>query len=144
MTSPKNTLQVTVQRIIPAPPDEVFDGWLDPKVPGNPWNFADEFRLDATPGGLFYWRTKDAHHYGRFIKIDSPVSIRHTWVSASTLGAESVVTVTFEQKGGETLLTLVHSGLPDTEQGKGHEKGWNFFLERFSDQMSLVRAGRPD
>jgi len=39
--------------------------------------------------------------------------------------------VTFQKKGEDTLMTLVHSGLPDTEGGRGHEKGWNFFLDNF-------------
>ena len=140
MTLSTNTLEVTVQRTIPAHPDEVFDGWLDPKVPGNPWNFAEECKLDAKEGGLFYWRIRDTHHYGRFIKIDRATCIQHTWVSANTLGEESVVTLTFEKQGDETLMTLVHSGLPETERGRGHEKGWNFFLDKFSEQIGVVRA----
>jgi uncharacterized protein YndB with AHSA1/START domain len=140
----KNTLEVRVQRTIPAPPDEVFDGWLDPKVPGNPWNFAEEFSLDAKAGGLFYWRSRDAHHYGRFIKIERAACIQHTWVSANTLGEESVVILTFEKQGDETLMTLVHSGLPETERGRAHEKGWNFFLANFSERIGVIRAGRAE
>lgn len=138
----KNALQVKVQRTIPALPDEVFDGWLDPKVPGNPWNFAEEFSLDPKPRGLFYWRAKGNHHYGRFLKLVRPDCIQHTWVSSSTLGEESIVTLELERKGDETSLTLVHSGLPDTEGGRGHEKGWTFFLDKFSEYLGLVRGGR--
>jgi hypothetical protein len=32
-------------------------------------------------------------------------------------------------------MTLVHSGLPDTDGGRGHEKGWNYFLEIFREQF---------
>jgi hypothetical protein len=53
-------------------------------------------------------------------------------VSPSTLGRESNVTVTFEKQGGGTRMTLVHSDLPDTDGGRGHEKGWNHFLGIFA------------
>jgi len=35
-------------------------------------------------------------------------------MSRSTLGEETTVTVTFQEKGEDTLMTLVHSDLPDT------------------------------
>jgi uncharacterized protein YndB with AHSA1/START domain len=137
-----NNLEVTVQRVIPAACDAVFDGWLDPEVPGNPWNFAEEFSLDARPRGLFYFRARDKHHYGRFLKLERPNCIQHTWVSANTLGEESLVSVTFEKEGEETLMTLVHSGIPDTERGRRHENGWSFFLEEFAREVVMAQAGR--
>jgi hypothetical protein len=30
----------------------------------------------------------------------------------------------------------VHSGLPDTDRGRGHEKGWNYFLDIFSQKFA--------
>jgi hypothetical protein len=45
------------------------------------------------------------------------------------------VTVTFKKKGDETLMTLVHSDLPDHELARGHEKGWNYFLDIFPGQF---------
>jgi uncharacterized protein YndB with AHSA1/START domain len=40
MSKPMKTLELKFERTISAPPDEVFDAWLNPKVPGNPWNAA--------------------------------------------------------------------------------------------------------
>jgi hypothetical protein len=56
-------------------------------------------------------------------------------MSPKTLGQESVVTVTFKQQVEQTLMTLVHSNLPDHELAKGHEKGWSYFLGIFSEQF---------
>jgi uncharacterized protein YndB with AHSA1/START domain len=56
-------------------------------------------------------------------------------MSPSTLGEESTVTLTFQKKGDNTLMTLVHSDLPDTDGGRGHEKGWNYFLGSFTEQF---------
>jgi hypothetical protein len=57
-------------------------------------------------------------------------------VSPNTLGEESTVTVIFKKQGEDTLMTLVHSGLPDTDGGRGHEKGWNYFLDLFPLQFT--------
>lgn len=134
MKRPKKTLEFKVERTILAPPDEVFDGWLDPNVPGNPWHEGDKVMLDPKVDGLFYWRIMGISHYGRFTKVDRPDRLQHTWVSPNTLGDESKVAVTFKKQGKDTLMTLVHSGLPDTEEGRSHEKGWNYFLGMFAEK----------
>jgi uncharacterized protein YndB with AHSA1/START domain len=132
------TLEFILERTIPAPLAEVFDGWLDPNIPGNPWNAAEKFILDPKVDGLFFWTLKGISHYGRFTEIERPARIQHTWVSPNTLGQESIVTLTFKKHGEDTRMTLVHSGLPDTDAGRGHEKGWNYFLDSFSRQLGNV------
>ena len=129
------TIELKIERTIPAPLGEVFDAWLNPKIPGNPWNAAEKFMLDPKVDGLFYWTLKGTAHYGRFTEIQRPGRIQHTWVSPNTLGEESMVTVTFEKQGEGTLMTLVHSGLPDCEPAKGHERGWNYFMGIFHEQF---------
>jgi uncharacterized protein YndB with AHSA1/START domain len=129
-------IEVKVERTIPAAPSEVFDGWLNPKIPGNPWNLAEKLLLTPKVDGFFYWTIKGTAHYGRFTELERPGLIQCTWVSPSTSGLESVVTVTFKKQGKNTLMTLVHSGLPDTDGGRGHEKGWNFFLDSFLKQFT--------
>jgi uncharacterized protein YndB with AHSA1/START domain len=135
MKNAKKTIEIKVERTILAPLREVFDGWLDPKIPGNPWNAAEKFILDPKVDGLFYWTLKGTSHYGRFTEIERPGRIQHTWVSPNTLGEESTVTVTFKKQGEDTLMTLMHSDLPDTDNGRGHEKGWNYFLDVFREQF---------
>lgn len=135
MNATINTIELTFQRTIPASPAQVFDGWLSPKVPGTPWNQAEKLSLDPKLDGLFFWHANGVSHYGRFTEVERPARIRHTWVSPHTLGLESVVTVTFRKEGGETIMTLVHSGLPDTPGGRKHEQGWNYFLNIFPEQF---------
>ncbi|HLX69520.1 MAG TPA: SRPBCC domain-containing protein, partial [Verrucomicrobiae bacterium] len=113
MNKPKKTIEIKVERIIPAPLGEVFDAWLNPKIPGNPWNAAERFILDPKVDGLFFWKLKGTSHYGRFTEMERPGRIQHTWMSRNTLGEESTVTVTFKKQGEDTLMTLVHSELPD-------------------------------
>jgi uncharacterized protein YndB with AHSA1/START domain len=129
------TVEFKFERTIPASPREVFEGWLNPEIPGNPWNAAEKFLLDPKVDGLFYWTLKGTSHYGRFTEFERPDRIQHTWVSPKTLGEESIVTLTFKKRGEDTLMTLVHSELPDHELARGHEKGWNHFLEVFREQF---------
>jgi len=135
MKNSRKTLEFTFERTIPALPGEVYDAWLNPRIPGNPWNAAEKFVLDPKVDGLFYWTLKGTSHYGRFTQIERPDRIRHTWVSPNTLGEESIVTLTFKEQGEDTVMTLVHSDLPDCEPGRGHETGWNNFLEIFREQF---------
>src|SRR5262245_1979359 len=135
MNKSKKTIEIRVERTIPAPPDEVYDAWLNPKIPGNPWNAAEKFILYPKVDGLFYWTLKGTSHYGRFTEIERPGRIRHTWMSPNTLGHESIVTLIFKKQGEETLMTLVHSNLPATDEARGHERGWNYFVGIFREQF---------
>jgi len=135
MTTELKTIEVTVERTIPAPLDEVFDAWLNPKTPGTIWSAAEKFLLDPKVDGLFYWTIKGNSHYGRFTEMQRPARLQHTWMSNNTAGLESMVTVTFTKEGTGTRMTLMHTGLPDTNPGRGHEKGWTFFVGGFAEQF---------
>ena len=47
----------------------------------------------------------------------------------------SVVTVTFAKAGNDTLMMLVHTGLPDNDNGQAHRKGWTFFMDSFPSSL---------
>ena len=132
------TLEFTVERTIPAPADEVFDAWLNPKVPGTPWYEARKLILNPVVDGLFYWafEANGTPHFGRFTKVEKPARLEHTWMSPNTRGEESTVTVTFQKSGAGTLMRLVHSGLPDSDEGRSHEQGWTYFLDRLTAEWS--------
>lgn len=133
------TIEIKCERTILASPGEVFDAWLNPKIPGTPWYEGDKLIFDPKVDGLFYWLIDGNTHYGRFTEIKKPGRIQHTWMSRYTLGEESVVTLTFEKKGEGTLLTLVHSDLPNVEEAKGHDEGWNYFLDKLVDHFGDSR-----
>ncbi len=134
MTTSTKTVDVKVERTIAASPNEVFDAWLDPKIPGSPWHENKKLIVDPKVDGLWYWLSSGGtSHYGRYVEIDRPSRIQHTWMSRNTLGEESVVTVTFQKNREGTLLTLLHSGLPNEDKAKAHEKGWNSICGKFSN-----------
>jgi len=130
-TSPKQT-ELTLTRTIAASPGEVYDVWLDVRSPGGPWFGSRRVILDARVDGLFYhcvsFEGRDWAHYGRFVTLDRPRRIEHTWVSEGTRGLESMVSLTFEPDGNQTRVTLRHSGVPDDDFGRQHHDGWSHVL----------------
>jgi uncharacterized protein YndB with AHSA1/START domain len=133
------TMELTVSRTIPATPAQVYDVWLDTTSPGGPWFGAHRVIMNATVDGLFYHCMRHEGrtwaHYGRFVRLDKPRVIEHTWMSEATRGLESTVTVTLEPKGDATLLTLRHADLPDDEMGRQHEEGWKFVVGAIADRF---------
>ena len=38
-------------------------------------------------------------------------------------------------QGTQTVMTLVHSDLPNHDLARGHERGWSYFLDTFREQF---------
>ena len=136
---------IRVSRTISAPPGDVFDAWLDPKSPGGPWFGSERVILNPVADGLFYSAVKHEGrtwpHYGRFVRIERPGRIEHTWVSEATQGVESIVTLTFEPRGEQTQVTLVHTGVPDDAMGRRHEDGWTWVLSMLAERFAARPSG---
>lgn len=137
--TPKQT-ELKLTRLIAATPAEVYDVWLDAKSPGGPWFGCQRVILDGKVDGLFYHSVfhegRDWAHYGRFIALDRPRRISHTWVSEATRGLESVVSLTFEPEGDKTRVTLQHAGVPDDDFGRQHQEGWGFALGAIEERFA--------
>jgi uncharacterized protein YndB with AHSA1/START domain len=139
-TTPKHT-ELTLTRSIPASAAEVYDAWLDARSPGGPWFGCNRVILDAKVDGLFYHcvlhEGREWAHYGRFLALERPRRIEHTWVSEGTRGLESVLTVTFEPEGNKTRVTLRHTGVPDDDFGRQHGEGWNYVLGAIEERFAI-------
>ena len=139
-----NFTDITVNRTIPAPADKIYDVWIDPKSPGGPWHGAERVIFNPVVDGLYYLAIKHEGrvwpHYGRFIKMERPSVVEFTWMSEGTKGAESVVTVTLQQRGDQTDVTLRHAGVPDDELGHQHKEGWTWILNALADALAARRS----
>ena len=146
------SLEFTLMRTIPAKPSEIFGLWLDPTQAGNPWHKMKGMIFNPKVGGLFYRMhpsddgKQELAHYGRFTILKRANKIQYTWVSQHTRGIESIVTLTLQAKGDETIVNLKHENLPDDEFGRLHKNGWNFYLGQLSkavtEKLKKVRIKR--
>jgi uncharacterized protein YndB with AHSA1/START domain len=122
--------------VIAGSPGEVFNAWLDPKQPCNPWSYGKPAVLEARVGKVFCSVMGSAGaHFGRILKLTKGKEIRHTWMSRYTRGLESTVTVHFKKHAAGTLMTLRHTGLPNDDGGRGHADGWGQFLGMLEDHF---------
>lgn len=132
-------ITITITRKIPAKPAEVFDAWIDSEHPGGPWFGPKRVILNPVVDGLFFheveYQGRTWAHYGRFVTLDRPSKIEHTWMSEATRGHESVVTITLKPDGDGTEVTLNHSGIPDDEMGRSHEGGWTWILSMLAKRF---------
>jgi uncharacterized protein YndB with AHSA1/START domain len=124
---------LTVSREIAAPADVLFDAWLEPASLGT-WlrpSVISETRaeVDARVGGGFrIVMVRDGAellHSGRYLEIDRPRRLVFSWNSPATGHRDSIVTVTFQERSGSTLVEIHQVGLPDEEARAGHHEGWS-------------------
>jgi uncharacterized protein YndB with AHSA1/START domain len=140
-----NLTTIECTRQIPASPEDVFDVWIDPACPGGPWfspnNEHQKGRtiLDGKVDGLFYHSVSanggSWTHYGRFTQLERGKVVEHTWVCEATKGRESTVTTTFEAREGGTFVKIVHTGVPDDEEGRHQKAGWSWILGALAETM---------
>lgn len=134
------TTDLRVTRTIPAAPERVYDVWLDHTSPGGPWHGSKKVIIDVKVDGLFYhamdWEGRTWSHYGRFIALERGKKIEHTWMSPATSGLETVVSITLEKKGDDTVITIDHRGVPDDDAGRHHAQGWAWIAEAMADAVN--------
>ena len=143
------SLVVVVRRILPAPPDEVYDEWLDADGMAE-WMCprparSTRIELDARVGGQLRIDAEDQGTEltisGRFLIVDRPHRLRFTWNCTAwhPPAPDSVVTVTFEPAEPGTLMTIHHAALPPDQVG-GHSAGWTRISGQLADALDAHRG----
>jgi uncharacterized protein YndB with AHSA1/START domain len=118
----KSEREIVVTRIFNAPARIVFEAWTTPElfkqwwVPKSMGMSLLSCEMDVRTGGKYglvfrHGASEPTKFYGRYIEVTPPS--RLVWTNdESDNGA--ITTVTFEEKGGKTLLTL-HELYPSKE-----------------------------
>jgi uncharacterized protein YndB with AHSA1/START domain len=131
-----DTATVTVERRIAAPPERVFDAWLDPDHAGR-WLFRtpegalERCEIDARVGGRFRIDERRggdlAEHHGEYLELDRPRRLAFDfWTSFSD--ERTRITVAIEPDGDGSRLTLTQEGVWDGWQDKTRQ-GWTTILD---------------
>jgi uncharacterized protein YndB with AHSA1/START domain len=126
---------------VAAPREEVFRYFTDPDKM-RLWH-ARAAWVDLRPGGEFRIDITDGNMArGEFIEIDPPRRVVFSWGwegNAALPPGVSQVEITFAETGnGDTLMRLVHSGLPPNLRA-GNASGWDHYLPR----LQLAASGQP-
>jgi glutathione S-transferase len=102
--------------------------------------------IDPKPGGKYrieMHSPEGSVHVitGQFREVSRPEKLVFTWawLDGAGVGPESLVTLTFKDKGGATEMTLVHSGFATVEARDAHNGGWTSSLEC----LTAMLAGKP-
>lgn len=150
---------VRLERVISAPPREVYRAWLDPDLlrrwmaPGG--LTVDRAAVEARVGGSFrIWHMEAGAHVGGFeceiveLVPDARIVFRWGFVGPErTAGPvhDSQLTITLRAApGGATALTLVHERLDALAAALPHvaekvELGWQLVLEKLAVLLANER-----
>ena len=111
----------TLTTTIPASAQEIYDAWLDSighsEMTGGAAEMSDEIGAEISA-----W---DGYISGRNLELVSGERIVQSWRTTkfSDEHEDSIITVTLEELDDGTLLTLVHSNVPDDHRSY-EEGGW--------------------
>ena len=134
-----------VRRVLPAPPDIVYDEWLDP-VGMAEWMCprparAVKIALEPLVGGSLHIDIEDSgsslYVTGQYVELDRPRRLRFTWSCSAWAdpSAQSVVTVSLEDHGADqTMMTIEHEQLPP-EETDSHRRGWPAVAVQLEDAL---------
>ena len=143
--APQETIRLSVERRIAAPPEQVFDAWLDPKAAGR-WLFAtpdgtmERVEIEPRVGGRFVIAERRgdelAEHFGEYVEIDRPRRLVFTFAT-SVDETPTQVTVTLEPDGEATRLTLVHEmDAKWADYADQTRQGWTTILEGLARNLA--------
>ena len=142
--------ELVVSCLIDAPRALVFKAWTQPEHVARWWGpqgfttihcdmdirVGGKYRCGMrSPQGTEHWKV------GVYREIVEPERVVFTfaWEDAyGNPGHELLTTVTFEERGTKTLLTLRQGTFQTTEGRDDHGYGWTSCLERFAEYMQGV------
>jgi uncharacterized protein YndB with AHSA1/START domain len=151
-------VELVIRRVLDAPREAVWKAWTDPDrltLWWGPEGFTSpECRIDLrvggkyllcmrSPGGHDYWSTgvyREIVPMKKIVCTDSFADSDGNVVAPSYYGMrvywplEMAVTVTFEEEGGRTVLTLCHDGIP-RDMKDDCEAGWSGSFDKLAASL---------
>ena len=136
------TTSLQVRRTFSAPREKVFRAWTDPKTlkewfgpPGFKTTVAD---VDLRVGGKFRLTLEKptgevVTAFGTFREIRKSERVVCTWNWDYNDIGDTILTLEFNDAGGETELILTHERFQNTEQRDAHNVGWTACFDKLEE-----------
>jgi uncharacterized protein YndB with AHSA1/START domain len=126
--------------IIPASPQEIYDAWLD-NVAHSEMTGAEATMSDELGAKVSAW---DGYISGRNLELAPGERIVQSWRTTEFADEheDSIISVALEEVDGGTLLTLVHTNVPD-EHTSYEQGGWRqYYFQPMREYFSKTgKAG---
>jgi uncharacterized protein YndB with AHSA1/START domain len=150
MTAPADRVLV-IERVFNAPRALVFKVWTDPAHKARwygPCGFvATHLEADLRPGGK--WRTcirrddngAELWHGGVYREVVPPERLVFTFAWDTAQGMpdhETLVTITFAERQGQTLMTLRQEVFDTVEARDSHNGGWTSVIDEFAEYLATI------
>ena len=127
---------IVVEIDIDAPPERVFQAWIDPQQRLSWWGDdttyrSTKFESDLRVGGKWFTEGKstegtDFTVSGEYTRVDPPRTLGFTWNNSwGGAGApETHVLIELIPTSSGTHVTLTHSGFKSVSSRDSHNQGW--------------------
>jgi len=158
MSSQTTGQKLVITRLFDAPRELVFKAWTDPEMFKQWWgpkSFTSPVcKMDLRVGGKYLASMRspdgqDIYSTGVYREIVAPERLVFTDSFADEHGnvvpgshygvddfpLELLVTVTFEDVGGKTKMTLTQAGVPAGEHGELTQQGWNESFDKLAELL---------
>ena len=145
--------EFAVTRLFDAPPRMVFKAWSDPSLFQRWWVPKSvtgvslvSCEMDVRTGGKYRLEfaagDQTMAFFGKYLEV-TPNS-RLVWTNDEGEGGPAVTTLTFEEKGGKTLLVLheVHPSKEATDEAIGFGEGLRETFGQLDELLVTLRAAR--
>jgi len=142
--------ELVITRVFDAPRSLVFKAWSEPERLAQWWGprgfSLPSCKLDFRTGGIyrFQMRGPDGDHWsqGVFREVVEPerIVMDGSWADANgnPTRPSTVVTVTFEDLGGKTKLTLHNAVFESVTARDLHRGGWSSSLECLAEYLATA------
>jgi uncharacterized protein YndB with AHSA1/START domain len=144
----KPAQELELSRELNAPRERAFAAWTDPDKAARWWVPQDctlvSCKMDVRPGGGWHRRLRVPAggiiaKWGEYREVVAPerlVFTYNTQYADGTVDPETLVTVTFEDLGKRTRLTLRHERFWSEPARISHSGGWAGSLARLVQSLS--------
>ncbi len=149
-SSDTDHLTLVLTRLLEAPRALVFEAWTQPRHLVRwfgPTDFTlpeceQEFRVGGTyrfcmraPDGSDHWVR------GEYTHIDPPSRLIFTWLREDDgdIWCDTVVSITLEERGNSTLLTLEQTTFATKAHCDEHATGWGECLDRLARYVPVIQ-----